>query len=66
MPRPSNYEFLDYHELPEDVWDEVADAYNMSNDMGRIVNPEYHPKLKTWLEANNGHKVKCYILWASW
>lgn len=65
MPRQNEYEFLDYHELPDDIWDDVCDSLNMSNDMGRIVNPDYHPLLKEWMIAN-GHEVKCYILWASW
>lgn len=64
MPRPSKYEFLDYHELPETVWDEVMDQVP-SNGSGVIINPEYHPLLKAWL-IENGHEVKCYILWASW
>lgn len=63
MPRPSEYEFIDSHELPEDVWDELCDDF--MNAMGRIVNPKYHPLFKAWLIAE-GHEVKCYILWASW
>lgn len=65
MPRPSDYEFLDYNELPDALWDELGDRLEMRNGTGQIVNPEYHPKLTAWLEAN-GHDVKCYILWASW
>ncbi len=64
MPRQSTYDFIDDSELPDDVRDSVLDEIQ-GNDCGTIINPKYHPLFNQWL-IDNGHEVKCYILWASW
>jgi hypothetical protein len=56
------YQRLEVMDLPEEVQEELECP---GNDLGQIVNPTYHPKLKQWLEEN-GCEVKCYIAWWSW
>lgn len=60
----SRYLILEAAGLPDDVADEICNDCP-ANDTGRIVNPQYHPKLKRWLEEN-GLAVQCYIVWWSW
>jgi hypothetical protein len=60
---PSKYQVIDIMQLP----DSVSDALECpGNDKAEIINPEFHPLLRTWL-AENGHDTEtCYIAWWSW
>ena len=61
----AKYDILEMMDLPSDVQDESCDDCP-ANDSGCIINPEYRPLLKQWLE-NNGHDATvCYIGWWSW
>ena len=62
----TSYRILNVLDLPSDLSDSLMDSLNLSNDCGKIVNPQYHPDLAEWLKANGEDPTECFIAWASW
>ena len=58
------YDIIHDGKLPNDVRDELCNDCP-GNDAGRIFNPEYHSRFKTWLESE-GMPLRPYIVWFSW
>lgn len=62
---PAAYPVLKVLDLPLEVEDELNNSCP-GNDTARVINPDYHPKLKAWLEQNGYAANHCYIGWWSW
>lgn len=60
---PAAYQVIDMMRLPDEVKDDMEPP---GNDCAVIVNPEYWPRLKAWLEENGYNSTVCYIGWWSW
>ena len=60
---PAKYLVLEMMDLPEEVQTEVDCP---GNDVGMIINPEYHPLIRAWLSGHGYSNTDCYIGWWSW
>ena len=61
-PDPRIVRVLD---LPDEVQVEL-ETLCPSNDAGALINPEYYPIFKAWLEKNGHDATICHIGWWSW
>jgi len=52
-------------DLPDEVQEELQEDCP-GNDTGRLINPEYNPIFKAWLEENGHDATRSYIGWWSW
>lgn len=60
----AGYGIVSEGNLPVDVRDELCND-GPGNDAGRIIDPEYRPKFKAWLKAEQ-MPIQPYIVWWSW